>query len=158
MHFEIFKKMKSSIYKKVHNKEPGLYAAVLFPIIFAFLLTFVISRIVSHFAPGFYLLDIGGVRVHHYTYGIFILAASGYLALVLNGPKATFLIALLHGLGLGFAFDELEMWIKLQDDDIARWSYDGFNIIVAVFLLILTFRPGIKRIKSIFWSQNNTPS
>ncbi len=50
------------------------------------------------------------------------------------------------------AFDELGMWLKLRDDDIARWSYDGFNIIIGLSLLILTFKPGIKRIKQAFYN------
>ncbi len=146
-----FSKMKKTIYRKVSRKEAGLYSSVLFPIMFAFILTFVGSRIVSIVDPSFHLFDMdNGVRVHHYTYGIFILAVSGYLALTLNGPKATFLIALLHGFGLGLAFDELGMWLKLRDDDIARWSYDGFNIIIGLSLLILTFKPGIKRLKHVF--------
>ena len=145
--------MKTVVYRKVRRNESGLYASVLFPIMFAFILTFVGARIISSISPGFYLFEIeNGIRVHHYTYGIFILAISGYLALVLNTPKATFLIALLHGFGLGLAFDELGMWLKLQDDDIARWSYDGVNIIIGLSLLILTFKPGIKRVKNVFAS------
>ncbi len=143
--------MKKSLYRKVRRNEPGLYSSVLFPIMLAFILTFISSRIISIIDPTFYLFEIdNGVRIHHYAYGIFILAASGYLALVFNSPKATFLVALMHGIGLGLAFDELGMWLKLKDDDIARWSYDGFNIVIGLFLLILTFKPGIKRIKNIF--------
>ncbi len=143
--------MRRVIYRKVRRNESGLYSSVLFPIMFAFILTFVGSRIISIVAPSFHLFEVeNGIRVHHYTYGIFILAVSGYLALVLNSAKATFLIALLHGFGLGLAFDELGMWLKLRDDDIARWSYDGFNIIIGLSLLILTFKPGIKRIMHVF--------
>ena len=145
--------MRVAIDHKVKQKEPGLYVAALFPIMFAFILTFIGSRLVSIFFPEFYLLEADGRRVHHFTYGIFILATSGYLALVFNGPKATFLIALLHGFGLGLAFDELGMWLKLREDDIARWSYDGFNIIIGLFLLILAFKPGIKRLKSVFFDR-----
>ena len=153
MLFGFFSKMKNTIYRKVRRNESGLYSSVLFPIMFAFILTFVGSRIISIVDPSLHLFSVDdGVRVHHYTYGIFILAVSGYLALTLNGPKATFLIALLHGFGLGLAFDELGMWLKLRDDDIARWSYDGFNIIIGLSLLILTFKPGIKRIKHVFSS------
>ena len=153
MLFGFFSKMKKAVYRKVRRNESGLYSSVLFPIMFAFVLTFVGSRIISIINPSFYLFEIeNGVRVHHYAYGIFILAVSGYLALILNGPRATFLVALLHGFGLGLAFDELGMWLKLRDDDIARWSYDGFNIIIGLSLLILTFKPGIKRIKQAFYN------
>lgn len=154
MFFGLFQKMRSVIDRKMNQREPGLYTAVLFPMMFAFILTFIGSRVISLLAPEFYLLEADGRRVHHFTYGIFILAASGYLALVFNSTKATFLIALLHGFGLGLSFDELGMWLKLRDDDIARWSYDGFNIIIGFSLLIVAFKPGIKRLKELFFSQN----
>jgi len=155
MFFGIFQKMRAAIDRKINKKEPGLYTAVLFPMMFAFILTFIGSRVISLIAPGFYLLETDGRRIHHFTYGIFILATSGYLALVFNSPRATFLVALLHGFGLGLSFDELGMWLKLRDDDIARWSYDGFNIIIGFSLLIMTFKPGIKRLKELFFHQNN---
>ena len=140
----IFKKMREGIYKKVVNKEPGLYISLVFPIAFAFLITFTASRVFSHFFPQLYIEWSPGLRVHHFAYGFFVLAASGYFALVFNGPRSKYLISLLFGFGLGLAFDEFGMWLKLRDDEITRWSYDGFNIIIGFFFLLLSARGGIK--------------
>ena len=82
--------------------------------------------------------------------GFFVLAASGYFALIFSGPKAKYLISLLHGFGLGLAFDEFGIWLKLSDSDPARWSYDGFLIMVGLFLFVISVKPGLKMLK-ILW-------
>ncbi|MBI2676516.1 MAG: hypothetical protein HYX21_00980 [Candidatus Yanofskybacteria bacterium] len=136
--------MREGIHRKVINKEPGLYISLVFPIAFAFLVTFTVSRIFSHFFPQFYIQWAPGLRVHHYAYGFFVLAAAGYLALVFNGPGAKYGAALLFGLGLGLAFDEFGMWLKLRDDEPTRWSYDGFNIVIGFFFLLLSAKQGMR--------------
>lgn len=150
--FIIFRKMREGIRAKTGNGRPyELSVALIFPIAFSFLLTFIGSRFFSRFAPGFYLLEIEpGLRVHHYTYGFFVLATAAYLALIHTGPKAKYLISLLMGFGLGLAFDEFGMWLRLRNDDMARWNYDGFNIIIGFFFLVLFARPGIRLLKRLW--------
>ena len=101
----IFSKMHRSIRHKVDTQEPGLYVSLAFPIAIAFLITFVTARMISYLVPWLGVF-IGDFRIHHYTWGIFVLAVSGYLALVFDRPRAKYLISLLHGFGLGLAFDE----------------------------------------------------
>ena len=139
--------MKSRIREKVIHHQHGLYVYIIFPIATAFLLTFVGARIISSLSPELYLPWFG-IHVHHFAYGFFVLAAAGYLALVFSGPRAKYLLALLHGFGLGLSFDEYGIWLHLNDGDPARWSYDGFLIIIASILLIITAKPGIKMIKN----------
>ena len=141
---------KNIIRNKIEHSEAGLYFYLVFPIAFAFLLTFVGARIFSLLAPNFYLLDIALNRVHHYVYGFFVLAVSGYLALIFNGPRAKYLISLLHGFGLGLAFDEFAFWLKLTDTDPARWSYDGFLIIMGLFFFIISAKKGFRMLK-VLW-------
>lgn len=135
---------KRIILDKIKHSEAGLYFYLVFPIAFAFLITFGIARILSLLAPNFYLIDLAIGRVHHYVYGFFVLAISGYLALIFNGPKAKYLISLLHGFGLGLAFDEFAFWLRLTDDDPARWSYDGFLIVMGLFFFIVSAKRGLK--------------
>lgn len=146
----IFKKMREKIHQKVLNQEPGLYLALIFPVAVTFSLTFAGSRFLSHFVPQFYLEWSPGLRVHHFTYGFFVLAAAGYLALIFNGPRAKYLIALLFGFGLGMAFDEFGMWLRLRDDDPVRWSFDGFNIIASSLFVIFSAQPGVKLLKKLW--------
>ena len=150
--FGIFSKItrKNIILKKIENSEAGLYFYLVFPIAFAFLLTFTGARIISLLAPNFYLIGLAVGHVHHYVYGFFVLAISGYLALIFNGPRSKYLISLLHGLGLGLAFDQFAFWLKLIDDDPARWSYDGFLIVMGLFFFIISAKRGLKMLQ-ILW-------
>lgn len=149
----IFSSMKYSIQKKVINKEPGLYFYLVFPIATSFLITFVLARVFNHLFPWLYIVVSPGVHIHHFTYGFFILAISGYLALIHRGPRASYLIALFHGAGLGLSFDEFGMWLRLQDDGIVRWSYDGFMMMMGLFLFLLSAKRGIKMLR-ILWPFN----
>mgnify|MGYP001564508171 FL=1 len=156
----IFRKMRENIHRKVETDDPSLYVSIVFPIFFAFVLTFIGSRIIGYLItygiiPEIYLQPSPGLHVHHYTYGVFILFAAGYLALVVKQARAKFWIAMLHGFGLGLAMDEFGMWLHLRDDAVVRWSYDGFNITVGLFLLILTAKPGLKMLKK-FWPKRKS--
>ncbi|HLD00104.1 MAG TPA: hypothetical protein VJC11_04030 [Patescibacteria group bacterium] len=151
----LFKKMKDVVATKVQEHRGGLYIAILFPISFSFLLTFAGSRLFSHYFPQFYVEWVPGLHVHHFTYGFFILAAAGYLALVHNGPRASYWIALLFGMGLGFSMDEFGMWLRFRDDDIARWSYDGLIVVILITLTILFAKPGIRFFRYIWPFRKN---
>lgn len=142
--FSIFSKItqRDALTKKITTNGKGVYLYILFPIAVAFLITFVGARIISHIDPSFYIHLIKGVRVHHFAYGIVVLAASGYLALINNGPRSKYLIALLHGFGLGLAFDEFGIWLRLSDNDPARWSYDGVVVLIAFFVLMISAESG----------------
>lgn len=145
--FTIFSKMNSAIREKVVHHEHGLYLYIVFPIATSFLLTFIAARIISYIYPELHI-PWWGIHVHHFAYGFFILAIAGYLALVFSGPRAKYYISLLHGLGLGLAFDEFGIWLHLSDGDPARWSYDGFMIVFGMIFMIISARPGIKFIKN----------
>ena len=142
---------KNIIYRKIEHSETGLYFYLIFPIAFAFLLTFTGARILNTLYPDLYIpFGSSGFRVHHFAYGFFVLAISGYLALIHEGPRAKFLISLLHGFGLGLAFDEFGIWLNLKADDPTRWSYDGFLIIMGLFFFIISAKRGVKMLK-ILW-------
>ncbi|MEK7537073.1 MAG: hypothetical protein AAB584_01345 [Patescibacteria group bacterium] len=147
--------MRTAIHHRVENNKPGLYVYLLFPMATAFLITFIISRMISYFWPWLYLPILPDVRVHHFAYGFFVLAASGYLALIFDNARAKYFISLLHGLGLGLALDEFGMWLRLRDDEPVRWGYDGFLIFFGVIFLIVSAKPGIKMLK-IFWPFKKT--
>lgn len=136
--------MQDAIRDKVRHHTKGLYIALIFPIAFAALLTFIGARIVSLTIPQVGLFLANDLRVHHFAYGFIIVAVAGYLALIFSGPRAKFLIALLFGFGLGLVFDEFAMWLKLRGDDAARHEYDGMVILITFFFLTITVQPGMR--------------
>lgn len=151
----IFKKMRESVHRKIETGDPSLYISLAFPILVAFIITFIVSRIIGYLItygviPEIYWQPSPGLHVHHFTYGVFILFIAGYLGMIVRDPKVKFWIAMLLGLGLGLAMDEFGMWLRLNDDNIVRWSYDGFNITIGLFLFILTAKPGFRMLKRLW--------
>ena len=141
---------KNIIQEKVKDDQPGLYLYLLFPIAFAFLLTFGGAMLISYYRPQFFI-ELYSYHVHHYAWGIIILTISGYLALVFDdAPRAKYLISLLYGFGVGLAFDEFGIWLRLSDGDPARWSYDGFLLVVGFIFIIISARRGISMLK-VLW-------
>ena len=114
----------------------------------AFLLTVGIARLVAYFFPllGRWHFS-SGVHLHHYVYGIFILTIAGYLALLFKGPRATFGIALLYGLGVGLTYDEFGYWVSSRYGRGAnvRWDNTGLLIVGGAFLIVALLRAITRR-------------
>src|SRR5438093_5418178 len=102
----------------------------------AFLLTIAAARLFSLLFPRVHWEPVPGMHIHHYVYGIFILAAAGYLALIFKGPRTTPWIALLYGLGVGLTFDEFGMWFNPPFVRGVRWNTGGLTT-AAVALAVL---------------------
>src|SRR5262245_9821719 len=116
----------------------------------AFVSTVVGARIFSWILPRVHWEPVPGMHIHHYVYGIFILTAAGYLALIFKGERSTLWIALLYGLGVGLTFDEFGMWLNPPFVRGVRWNMSGVTIVaVALAALGLIFilaprRPAVR--------------
>src|SRR6266850_7088237 len=102
----------------------------------AFVLTVAAARLVSLLVPRFHWEPIPGMHIHHYVYGIFILTAAGFLALIFKGPRATKWIALMYGLGVGLTFDEFGMWLNPPFVRGVRWNTNGVALVLVVLAMI----------------------
>src|SRR6266581_4003592 len=111
---------------------------------FAFILTAIGARVFSWYFPWIHWEPVPGMHIHHYVYGIFILAIAGYLAMIFKGPRATSWIALLYGLGIGLTFDEFGMWLSPPLERGTRWKTGGLEFVIAA-LAILGLIPLILR-------------
>jgi hypothetical protein len=111
-----------------------------------FLLTVAIARLNSNVIPRFGV-SMSGIHIHHYVFGIFILTAAGYLALAFKGPRATFLIALFYGLGVGLTFDEFGFWIhpSFIYGYGVRANTTGLLIVACLFTAICAINIAVKR-------------
>jgi hypothetical protein len=110
----------------------------------AFVITVALARALSLYSPGFHADIYPGLRLHHYVYGIFLLAISGYLALLFKGPRATAWISILYGLGLGLTFDEFGFWIHANVTRGARWNSSGL-LLIAIPLLAVGLGPAVRK-------------
>lgn len=126
-------------------------------ILFSFLLTFVASRlmvylVLGHLMPNFFL-TVRGVHIHHFTYGVIILAWAGLYFIIRrpNPEQPTFKwLTMIYGMGLGLTFDEFGMWVRLADNYWVRQSYDAVVIVCLILLNILFYRSIIKAVKELY--------
>ncbi|HEX4269251.1 MAG TPA: hypothetical protein VHY36_15290 [Steroidobacteraceae bacterium] len=109
--------------------------------LFAFILTFIASRIVvvlimARRIPNMYFF-LRGTHVHHLNYGIFLLVAvAAYLLLAAPMGRKLSAAALAYGIALALTFDEFGMWLHLGGLYWQRASYDAVVTIAAVLALI----------------------
>jgi hypothetical protein len=111
----------------------------------SFFITFFVARlyvylVLEHLAPNLFLV-VRGVHIHHFTYGFFILAVTGFYLLIKRpefGSRAFAWAALAYGVGLALAVDEFGMWVRLKDGYWVRQSYDAV-VVVALLLINLAY-------------------
>jgi len=115
-----------------------------FWMLIGFLPTYVIARFIVHSNPSLFL-DVGGVHVHHFTYGIFVLSIVGFVAIALPQFKQRRLLAVSYGVGLALSFDEFSMWIHLTANYNASVSEDVMTGLL-VFLVLAVYCTRITRI------------
>lgn len=121
--------------------------AASFVIFFYFLLSFFGARLriylaIKNIVPESLTENIRGVHIHHFAYGIIIISLIGFLALTL--PRHYFhlwqlKLAAFFGIGLGLAFDEFGMWLRLKDNYLLRQGYDVMIILSIIFVNIVYF-------------------
>ncbi len=133
----------STLYNSIIRKHKE---AISFIVLFFFLLTFITSRSYVYLntvgvIPDSWSLNrsIRGVHVHHLAFGIIILTIAGYLALTVYSQRYRHYISALYGVGLGLAYDEFGMWLRLRDDYWIRISYDAVAIIAVVLINVIYF-------------------
>lgn len=100
-----------------------------------FVATFAISRLIVFLSPGLHL-SVSGTHVHHLTYGIITLAASGFVALAApDVPRRA--VGALYGIGLAMTFDEFGMWLHLTTNYYMDISlYVMFGILFVLLFVV----------------------
>jgi hypothetical protein len=124
-------------------------------IFFAFLLTFLLARIVvflimSRRIPDLFLY-IGGTHIHHLNYGIFLLAGvGGFLLFIKPEGRSLSGAAAVYGIGMALTFDEFGMWVRLGGGYWQRASLDAMAVLAALIGLI-AYAPSLKKFRPRHW-------
>ncbi|MFD5102802.1 hypothetical protein [Streptomyces albidochromogenes] len=75
----------------------------------------------------------GGIHLHHYVWGILLLAAVGAAGLVERSARARAWMGLAYGVGLALVVDEAALLISLED---VYWDTEGgVSIALAIALI-----------------------
>lgn len=109
-----------------------------------------IAHAIKDQAGPFRNVSIGGVHLHHYMWGIGLLAVAG--AVAIHGPakwRRSPAVAIAYGVGLGLIADEFALLTDLED---VYWSKQGrLSVEVGVSLIaaggtVLTALPILQRV------------
>ncbi|HEY2140816.1 MAG TPA: hypothetical protein VGG98_02000 [Solirubrobacteraceae bacterium] len=103
-------------------------------LLLAFLLIRTSARMTRRFTwwPGGVETE-GGVHLHHFVWGIFVMLGSGFvgIGLHLDEPWAG-IVAGAFGVGAGLTLDEFALWTRLED---VYWSEQGRSSLEAVAIV-----------------------
>ncbi|MFC8286754.1 hypothetical protein ACFW6N_08890 [Streptomyces cyaneofuscatus] len=77
----------------------------------------------------------GGVHIHHYVWGILLLAVVGVAGLVQRSARARAWMGLAYGVGMALIIDEAALLISLED---VYWDTEGWvSIALAIAVIAL---------------------
>jgi hypothetical protein len=104
----------------------------------SFLASFMVARIFTTLSPSTVLIS-GGYHIHHYWYGLIILAIGGWLGISYENERTNRVAAILFGAGGGIIGDEVGLLLTSE-----YWTGITFTFLM-IFLafasiLILLFR------------------
>ena len=105
----------------------------------SFTSAFIIARTFSSFYPDI-VLEISGFHIHHFWYGLIMLAIGGWLGISVENERVNRVAAILYGAGGGLIGDEIGLLLTLENY-YAEITYTLVIIFVAsASVLILLFK------------------
>lgn len=112
-----------------------------FLVLVSFLITFVITRAVTHLQRnGILPHQERALYIHHLVPGIFLILISGYIGISFwNIPRVRRITAILFGIGAALTIDEFALWLYLKDvywERQGRDSIDAVIIVATLFLIV----------------------
>ncbi|MEM2106025.1 MAG: hypothetical protein QXV21_06150 [Candidatus Bathyarchaeia archaeon] len=123
----------------------------------SFIVSFLIARTFTTLNPNIVLVG-GGYHIHHFWYGIALLAVGGWLGINYQSERIDRLAAILFGAGGGLIGDEVGILLTLSAHaywaDITYTFIITFLIIVSMALLISKYRKAIQTEFSHFLRSN----
>jgi len=100
----------------------------------SFILAFIVARTFTTFFPSTVLVS-NGIHIHHFWFGIALLAVGGWLGISYSDKDIGRLAAILYGAGGGLIVDEVGLLLTLGD----YWTglTYTFLIMFSAFIIIL---------------------
>jgi hypothetical protein len=122
-----------------------------FRLLLTFVVTFTFLRFLTygiryHFLPARNVVVGGGLHIHHFVWGIFILLVVGFLSLNLDERVWNPRLAIPFAIGAALVLDEFALWLRLEDN---YWSKDGRLSVDVVTWVAALF--GIYYVSARFW-------
>jgi hypothetical protein len=95
----------------------------------SFIVSFIVARSFTILNPDTILLVGGDLHIHHFWYGLAMLATGGWLGISLENPRIDRVAAIIYGAGGGLIGDEIGLLLTFND----YWTSLTYTFII-VFL------------------------
>jgi hypothetical protein len=99
----------------------------------SFIASFAIARVFTALSRGIVVLRGGGFHIHHFWYGIILLAIGGWLGISYNEERTNRLAAVIYGAGGGLIADEAGLLLTFGN----YWTGITYTLVV-IFLVFLS--------------------
>ena len=129
-----------------YRREAALRMWVAFIVTFLFL-RFLTYGIRYHLLPFHNVVTPGGLHIHHFVWGIFIVLIVGFLGITINSPHLHVWLAPLFGIGAALIIDEFALWLNLRD---VYWQQEGRISVDLAILVAASF--GLYYAADRFWN------
>lgn len=129
--------------RRAYRRHVDYRRQVSFRILAAFLATFTLVRALTlairdQLGPIHNLVVGGGLHIHHFVWGMLLVALTGLVALLVDQARWHPWLAYPFGIGLALILDEFALWLRLEDVYWAREGRESVDaVIVATVLLLL---------------------
>lgn len=121
------------------DKESVMRPHFSFLALVSFIVSFAIARTFSFILPDTVLI-ISGSHIHHFWFGLAMIAIGGWLGIVYDSDRIDRVAAVLYGVGGGLVGDEIGLLVTFQN----YWSEITYTFIIGVVaaasIIILTLR------------------
>lgn len=121
----------------------------------AFIVSFIIARTFTTFFPDTVLVS-GGLHIHHFWYGLAMLAIGGWLGISYEDERISRVAAILFGAGGGLIGDEVGLLLTLGDywTDLTYTVIIMFLAFVSMLILLTRYSRAIREEFSGFLRSN----
>ena len=109
------------------GRKPNLSALALV----SFVGSFIIARAFTTLSPKTVIVT-GGIHIHHFWYGLIMLAVGGWLGISYNDERIDRLAAILFGAGGGIIGDEAGLLLTLGD----YWTLLTYTVIITFLAIV----------------------
>lgn len=93
----------------------------------SFIASFVAARAFTTFFPSTVFIS-GGIHIHHFWYGLALLAAGGWLGISYSGRETDRMAAILYGAGGGLIVDEVGLLLTFGN----YWTGLTFSVVIVL--------------------------
>ena len=103
----------------------------------SFIVAFAVARTFTTISPDTGLLS-GGIHIHHFWYGLAMLALGGWLGISYDNPRINRVAAILFGAGGGLIGDEVGLLLTLESENYwAGFTYTLVILFVAFVSIVI---------------------